>query len=413
MRRRIVCADDFERLARRRLPRPVFDAVAGGAGDESTIRFNRAGFEQVVLRPRALSGVSVVDASTTVLGQPVSMPLMLAPTGSTYMCDPAAEFALVRATGRAGTVFALSSAASSPCEDIAAAATGPLWYQLYPPRDRSAADQLLGRLEVSGYSVLCVTIDTPLPPRRDRDLRNGLNKPLRITPRLMLGAAAHPRWTARFLFGKSGADNRRSVFAGTRSLGNLSSMLSQLAPVTEDDLRWLRDRWRGKLVVKGVMRADEVPRLIGLGVDGIVVSNHGGRNLDSGQASILVLPEVIEAAGSAEVFVDGGIRRGTDVIKALGLGARACLIGRPYVWALGGGGEAGVDRLLEILREEIELAMAFSGCATVSDIDASVVRLRSLPSPAAGGEQPAEREADAIEQVLQSQDGESVGLLPS
>jgi isopentenyl diphosphate isomerase/L-lactate dehydrogenase-like FMN-dependent dehydrogenase len=190
-------------------------------------------------------------------------------------------------------------------------------------------------------------------------------------------------------------------------------MLSQLAPVTEADLCWLRERWRGKLVVKGVMRADEVPRLIGLGVDGIVVSNHGGRNLDSGQASILVLPEVIQAAGSAEVFVDGGIRRGTDVVKALGLGARACLIGRPYVWALGGGGEAGVDRLLDILREEIELAMAFSGCATVADIDASVVRLRGLASPVAGAGQHAEKEVEAIERVLQSQDGESVGLLPS
>jgi len=375
-RRRIVCADDFEERARRRLPRSVFDAIAGGAGDETTISSNRAGFDQVVLRPRALADVGSVDASTAVLGQRVSMPLILAPTGSTYMCDPVAEFAIVRATARAGTIFALSSLASSGFDDIQAAG-GPLWYQLYPPRDRSAAEERLTQLAASGCSVLCVTIDTPLPPRRDRDIRNGLTKPLRITPELMFGAAAHPRWAAKFLFGKSGVDNRRSVLAGTRGFRSLSDTLSQLAPVTKADLRWLRDRWRGKLVVKGVMRADEVPQIIDLGADGIVVSNHGGRNLDSGQSSILVLPEVVEAVdGRAEVFVDGGVRRGTDVIKALGLGARACLIGRPYVWALASGGEAGVDHLLRILQTEIELTMAFAGCATVSDIDATIVRLR-------------------------------------
>jgi isopentenyl diphosphate isomerase/L-lactate dehydrogenase-like FMN-dependent dehydrogenase len=400
-RRRIVSADDFERLAARRLPRSVFDAIAGGAGDETTIHSNRAGFEHVVLRPRALANVSAVDASTTILGQRVAMPLILAPTGSTYMCDPAAEFAIVRATGRADTIFALSSVASAGFEDLAAAAAGPLWYQWYPQRDRSAAAELLDRLEASGYPVLCVTIDTPLPPRRDRDIRNGLTKPLRITPELMLGAAAHPRWTAKFLFGKSGIDNRRSVFAGSRSVRMLSDTLSQLAPVTNDDLRWLRSRWRGKLVVKGVMRPDEVPEIIDLGADGIVVSNHGGRNLDSGQASILVLPEVVAAAaGRVEVLVDGGIRRGTDVIKALGLGARACLIGRPYVWALAAGGEAGVDHLLHILRTEIEHTMAFAGCATVSDIDATVVRMRGATPSATAPWRLAEAEAEGVEELL-------------
>jgi isopentenyl diphosphate isomerase/L-lactate dehydrogenase-like FMN-dependent dehydrogenase len=394
-RRRIVTADDFERLAGRRLPRSVFDAIAGGAGDETTIHSNRAGFQDIVLRPRALADVAAVDASTTILGQRVAMPLILAPTGSTYMCDPAAEFAIVRATARAHTIFALSSVASAGFEDLAAAAAGPLWYQWYPPRDRSAATELLSRLEASGYPVLCVTIDTPLPPRRDRDIRNGLTKPLRITPELMLGAATHPRWAAKFLFGRSGIENRRSVLAGRRSVQMLSDALSQLAPVTKDDLRWLRDQWRGKLVVKGVMRPDEVPQIIDLGADGIVVSNHGGRNLDSGQASILVLPEIVEAAdGRVEVFVDGGIRRGTDVIKALGLGARACLIGRPYVWALAGGGEAGVDHLLRILQTEIEHTMAFAGCATVSDVDATVVKMRGVASPTTESWRPAEPEPE-------------------
>jgi isopentenyl diphosphate isomerase/L-lactate dehydrogenase-like FMN-dependent dehydrogenase len=376
--RRIVTVDDFERIARRRLPRSVFDAIAGGAGDETTIRSNRAGFERIVLRPRALADVGTVDASTTVLGQPVPMPLILAPTGSAYMCDPAAEFAIVRAAQRARTIFALSSVASARFEDVAAATTGPLWYQLYPPTDRSATDEILGRVEASGYPVLCVTIDTPFAPRRDRDTRNGLTKPLRITPRLALGTVVRPRWMARFLFGKSGADNRRSVLAGTRAVAHLAGSVSRLAPVTADDLQWLRERWRGKLVVKGVMRADEVSQIIDLGADGIVVSNHGGRNLDSGEASILVLPEVVEAAnGRVEVFVDGGIRRGTDVIKAVGLGARACLVGRPYVWALASGGEAGVEHLLRMFQDEIESAMALSGCPTLADIDTTVVRMRS------------------------------------
>jgi isopentenyl diphosphate isomerase/L-lactate dehydrogenase-like FMN-dependent dehydrogenase len=234
-------------------------------------------------------------------------------------------------------------------------------------------------LKESGYAVLCVTIDTPAAPMRDRDVRNGLKKPLRITPGLALGAVGHPRWTAKFLFGKSGIENRRSLFAGTRAVRSLSDMLSQLAPVTASDLRWLRDQWDGKLVVKGVMRANEVSQLIDLGADGIIVSNHGGRNLDSGEASISVLPEVVDAVdGRVEVFVDGGIRRGTDVVKALGLGARACLLGRPYVFALASGGESGVDHLLQMMKAEIELAMAYCGCATITDIDRTVVRPRAV-----------------------------------
>jgi isopentenyl diphosphate isomerase/L-lactate dehydrogenase-like FMN-dependent dehydrogenase len=382
LRRRIVNADDFERLARRRLPRPVFDAIAGGAGDETTVRRNRAAFGDIVLRPRLLTDVTTVDTSTTVLGQQLSMPLLLAPTGSTYMCDPAAELAVVRATARVGTSFALSSVASTGFADAATAATGPLWYQLYPPRDRGVAEDVLGQLREHDYSVLCVTIDTPLAPLRDRDIRNGLKKPLRITPGLMAGAVARPRWAARFVFGRSGIEDRRSLFAGTRAVRSLSDMLSQLAPVTADDLRWLRERWDGKLVVKGVLRANEVPQLIDLGADAIVVSNHGGRNLDSGEASISVLPEVVAAAdGRVEVLVDGGVRRGTDVVKALGLGARACLIGRPYVWALAAGGETGVEHLLRILKKEVEVAMAFCGCTTVSDIDATVVRARAASWP--------------------------------
>jgi isopentenyl diphosphate isomerase/L-lactate dehydrogenase-like FMN-dependent dehydrogenase len=393
-----VNADDFEALARRRLPRSVFDAIAGGAGDETTVRVNRSAFENVVLRPRPLVDVSTVDTSTTVLGERISMPLMLAPTGSAYMCNPAAEFAIARATAKAGTIFALSSVASASLEDVAATTEGPLWYQLYPSGDRSAMAETLSRVEATGCRVLCVTIDTPQQPRRDRDVRNGLKKPLRTTPALVLGASVHPRWTVNFLVGRSGADHRRRIGAGQRTFQNLDESLSRLAPVTMGDLQWLRGRWRGRLVVKGVMRGDEVPQIIDLGVDGIVVSNHGGRNLDSGQATIEVLPEVVEAAGGrAEIFVDGGFRRGTDVVKALGLGARACLVGRPYAWALAAGGEAGVSQLLEIMKAEIELAMTFSGCAAVADIDASLVRRRAAgPVGSGASTEPQNRELNGV-----------------
>jgi isopentenyl diphosphate isomerase/L-lactate dehydrogenase-like FMN-dependent dehydrogenase len=381
---RVYSVDAMTARARRRLPRGVFDAIEGGAGDEVTLRANREALQRLYLRPRALADVSRRDLSTTVLGQPVRMPVLLAPCGMARMADSDAELAVARAAGRAGTIFAVSGASSYSLEEIARAATGPLWYQLYLPPERAVADALLARVERAGYGVVCVTIDTAVEITRERDIRNRLTLPLRITPQLIAGGATRPAWAKDFLLGRVGQAHRMHGFGGAvrTAYQNLVGTIENLVPVTHDDLAWLRERWPGRLVVKGVLRGEDCERMIALGVDGIVVSNHGGRTVDGLAPTIDVLPEVVEAAaGRAEVLIDGGFRRGTDVAKALALGARACLVGRPYMFGLAAGGEAGVDRVLAILAGELERAMALLGCATVADLDASIVRA----APAAVG----------------------------
>jgi isopentenyl diphosphate isomerase/L-lactate dehydrogenase-like FMN-dependent dehydrogenase len=371
-----ISVDEMRRQALRRLPRAVFDAIEGAAGDEITMRANREALEQIRLRPRALADVRTRDLSTTVLGQPVTMPVLLAPCGMARMADSEAELAVARSAQRAGTVFAISGASSYSLEDIAGAATGPLWYQLYLPPTRDGAAALIARVEHAGYPVLCVTVDTAVEITRERDVRNRLTLPIRPTPRLVLSGLSRPRWSKDFVLGKVGHGHSMHGFgrAVRTAYQNLAATIENLTPVTFDDLAWLRERWDGKLVVKGILRGDECERMVDLGVDGIVVSNHGGRTVDCVMPTIEALPEVVEAvAGRAEVFVDGGVRRGTDVVKALALGARACLVGRPYMYGLGAGGEAGVDRVLAILRAELERAMALLGCATVADIDGSIV----------------------------------------
>lgn len=369
------------------LPRAVFDAIDGGASDEITLRANRTAYERLWLRPRALADVSKRDLSTTALGQTISMPLMLAPCGFGRMANSQAELAVARAAGRAGTLFALSGSASYSPEDIAKVATGPRWYQLYLPTDRAATLVLLERIERAGYEVLCVTIDTPVTPKRERDYRNKLTMPLQFSPSLLMTGMSNPIWAKDFLLGKVGDRGAAGhLFGGVRTAyWNFAKTLRDVRPVTFADVRWLRAHWKGKLVIKGVMRGDECGEMVDAGVDGIVVSNHGGRNLDCVRATIDILPEVVAAVnGRVEVFVDGGIRRGTDVIKAIALGAQACLIGRPYLFGLAAGGEAGVTRVLEIFRNEIEHTMAMAGCATVDDIDASLVT-SATHEPASAG----------------------------
>jgi isopentenyl diphosphate isomerase/L-lactate dehydrogenase-like FMN-dependent dehydrogenase len=375
------------------LPRAVFDAIDGGASDEITLRANRTAFEKLWLRPRALADVSKRDLSTTALGTKISMPLMLAPCGFGRMANSQAELAVARAAGQAGTVFAISGSASYSPEDIAKVATGPLWYQMYLPGDRESTQALLDRVERAGYGVLCVTIDTPVTPKRERDYRNKLVMPLQFSPSLLMTGMSNPAWAKDFLMGRVGDRGAAGhIFGGVRTAyWNFAKTVRNVRPVTFADVRWLREHWKGKLVIKGVMRGDECPEMVEVGVDGIVVSNHGGRNLDCVRATIDILPEVLSAVGGrVEVFVDGGIRRGTDVVKAIALGAQACLIGRPYLFGLAAGGEAGVARVIEIFRNEIEHTMAMAGCATVGDIDSSLV---THPVAAAGGTSPAAREA--------------------
>jgi len=358
------------------LPRAVFDAIDGAAGDEITLRANRTAFDRIWLRPRALADVSTRNLSTTVLGQAISMPLMLAPCGFARMANSQAELAVARAAGKAGTLFAVSGSASYLVDEIARSATGPLWYQLYLPPKQSDAASLIDRVEAAGYGVLCITIDTAVTPKRERDYRNKLTVPLKMSPRLLWAGMSNPVWAKDFVMGNVGTRGvAPGVVGGARTAyWSFAKTVQSMRPVTMRDLERLRSRWKGKVVVKGIMRGDECGAIVDAGVDGIVVSNHGGRNLDCVRPSIQILPEVVDAVGGrAEVYVDSGIRRGTDVIKALALGARACLVGRPYMFGLAVGGEAGVSRVLEIFRNEIEHSMALMGCATVNDIDASMV----------------------------------------
>ena len=372
----IVNMADVRDRARRVLPRAVFDAIDGGATDEITLRENRAAFDRIWLRPRALADISHRDISTTVLGQRISMPLMLDPCALARVCNPEGEVAVARAAGDAGTIYAIASSSGRPLDQIVEAASSPLWYQLYMPSDRGTIDPLLNLIESAGFNALCLTIDSAVLHKRERDLHNHLTLPLRLSGRTMLAAASRPRWSFGYLVGGLSRGRRIEIGGGFRAVEAISRTVRDQAPVTFADVRWLRERWKGKLVLKGVMRAEECRQIVDLGVDGIVVSNHGGRVLDGTRATIDVLPEVVEAVdGRAEVFVDSGIRRGTDVVKALALGARACLIGRPYLFGLAAGGQAGVARVLEILRAEIEQTMALVGCSTLTDIDRRLVHL--------------------------------------
>jgi isopentenyl diphosphate isomerase/L-lactate dehydrogenase-like FMN-dependent dehydrogenase len=375
---RLINLADMEHAARRRLPSPIFDIIAGGAGDEVSLRANRRCFEDIRLRPRALVDVSERDLSTTILGVSSSMPIMLDPAGYQRMASSEAELAVARAAGSLGAHFVLSTVSSYPLEAVAEAATGPRWFQLYlPPGDANDAAELVKRAANAGYDALCLTVDTTMRALRERDVRNQFSLPLRPTARLVASCAARPRWSLDFILGGVARGTAAGFSQKMLSVKAAGSVLSStMRPVTEADFRLVRRLWDGPLVIKGVLRGDEAARLVSMGADGIVVSNHGGRQLDSVPATVQALPEVVEALnGRAQVFLDGGIRRGTDVVKALALGATAVLMGRPYVYGLAIGGEAGVRRALQIIRDETENAMGLLGCRNVAEVTRDCVRL--------------------------------------
>jgi L-lactate dehydrogenase (cytochrome) len=376
----LITIDDLRRRARRRLPRAVFDFIDGGAEDELTLRRNESALKQITLRPRVLVDTHARDQSVTVLGQRVSTPLILAPTGLCGMAAPRGEILSARASLNAGVIFTLSSMSAVTIEDTMAAVTGPHWFQLYVWRDRELTHSLVERAAAAGYRAMVVTVDVPVLGQRERDLRNGATIPPRVTlsnafdsvQKLgwLLGMARHPRIDFVNVA-------RRTDAQGPFALGPYVN--SQFDPsVTWSDLAWFRSIWTGPLVLKGIMSAEDARRSVEHGVDAIVVSNHGGRQLDGLPAAIEVLPEVVDAVeGRIEVLFDGGIRRGMDVVKALALGARACMIGRPYLYGLGASGQAGVERAVNILRSEIDRAQALLGRPTLGDLDRSVVRLPS------------------------------------
>ena len=368
---RLFNIDDVEAEALKRLPHPIYDLVAGGAADEVTLRANRDALEALMLRPRVLVHSGQRDLSTSVLGQKVELPVLLAPVGFQRMLHRDAELASARAAAARGTVFACNTISTFSLEDVFEAGEGPKWFQLYLPPDRGEADELISRVETAGYPVICLTVDLAASGLRERDRHNRITHPLTIGPRLAMSAIRRPRWLGDFLTGGVGrhtAPVPMSVNAAGKAVAKTTG------PVTMDDLEWLRSRWRGSLVVKGVLRGDDCPAILDRGVDGVVVSNHGGRQLDAAVATIDALPEVVDAVdGRAEVFVDGGFRRGTDVAKALALGARAVLIGKSFLYGLAAGGQSGVERVLDIFRSELDTALALLGCASVDDLNRSFV----------------------------------------
>ncbi len=372
---------DLRRLAKRRLPRAVFDYADGAAEDEVTARRNEAAFEDYELLPRVLRDVSSVDLSTTVLGTPVSMPVMLAPTGMTRLFHHDGETAAARAAHRAGVVYTLSSLSTVSIEDLAAASDGPRWFQIYVWKDRGLVREFFDRCRAAGYDALMLTVDMPVLGQRERDLRNGMTIPPALTLGSALDAALHPSWWWNFLT-KPRIGFANVAGKGDAGRGDLTALWTyintQFDPsVTWRDLEWMIGEWNGAFAVKGVLDPEDAARAASLGARGIVVSNHGGRQLDHSPASLDALPAVVEAvAGRAEVILDGGVRRGTDVAKALALGARACAIGRAYLYGIGAGGEQGVDRALELLRAELRRALALLGCASVTALGPEHVRRR-------------------------------------
>jgi isopentenyl diphosphate isomerase/L-lactate dehydrogenase-like FMN-dependent dehydrogenase len=369
--------EDVRRLARRSLPRLAFDFIEGGADAELTLRRNLEAFERRVLRPRYLVDVSRRDTSATLLGQQIEMPLLIAPTGMSRVAGPDGDLAGVRAAGQFGVPFVLSTMSSHSIEDVARAASGPLWFQLYLWRQREIGERLVGRAKAAGFEVLVVTVDVPVVGRRVRDVHNGFVFPPKLRPRNALDMVLHPRWLAGVPRTVRFANLvETAAGAGGRPLEHahlVNSLLSNPGASWADFSR-LRALWDGPLLVKGLLTAEDALLAVDCGADGVIVSNHGGRQLDGTPASLDALEEIVAAVGGrTEVLVDGGIRRGTDVVKALALGARACLIGRPWLYGLAAGGEAGVVRVLELLRDELDRALALLGRPTIDALDRTVL----------------------------------------
>jgi len=351
---------ELEELARGRLPRVVYDFIAGGATDEVTLRRARAVYESLLLRPRMFGGAAMPQLGTTVLGQPIALPVLVAPAGNHGSVHPDAEFATAAASADVGTIMAVSSGSTFSLEEISAKATGPLWFQQYLFRDSSFTLEMADRAARAGYRAICITVDAAIPPKRERNIRNPIPFP---TPANYLNLKPDD------VQGPTEADTAPGVL----------NLIDRASP---EALAELAAHTELPIVVKGILTAEDAKVAIANGASAVVVSNHGGRQIDTTVASIEALPEVVAAAEGAEVYLDGGIRRGGDIVKALSLGARAVFIGRPVFWGLAVDGAAGVRAVFEILREELTLDLAMCGVESVAEVPRSLVALRSpLESP--------------------------------
>jgi L-lactate dehydrogenase (cytochrome) len=358
---------DLRVLARRRTPRAVFDYVDGAAEDESSLRRSREAFARVEFAPRVLRDVSVVDTSATILGQRSELPLVFAPTGFTRMMHHEGEPAVARVAERVGVPYTLSTMSTTSIEAVAdAAPDGQRWFQLYLWRDRAASLDLVTRAAAAGYSALVLTVDTAVAGGRLRDVRNGLSIPPALTVRTFLDGAMHPGWWFNLL------STEPLAFASLSSSdGTVADLVNRMfdPSITMDDLVWLRGQWPGALVVKGITSVDDAREVVERGADAVVVSNHGGRQLDRSATPLEVLPRIVDAVGAqAEVYVDGGILTGADIVAAVALGADACLVGRAYLYGLMAGGQVGVQRAADILSDEIRRTMQLLGTASLAEL---------------------------------------------
>lgn len=376
-----VNIDDLRQAARRRLPDVVYDYVAGGAEDEATLHANRAAFQEVAFRPRILVGGDV-DASCTIFGQRYSAPFLIGPTGLNGLLWPDGDLCLARAAAAGGVGFTLSTASNTSLEQVAREVEGPKWFQLYPWGKPDFSARLLQRAVEAGYSAVMLTVDSLVPGKRERDLRHGFAHQIRFSPRIVADGLLHPRWLMS-VWMRSGMPRLENLAdfmpAGATASEMADFSRQQRNPFFDwEDVKRIRDAWKGPLILKGVLCAEDALKARSLGVDGIVVSNHGGRQLDGAPAAISVLTEVVGALdGNITVMIDGGFRRGTDVAKALALGASAVLLGRATLYGLAAYGEAGVARALEIFQDELVRTMRLLGRNRIGDLSPECLAART------------------------------------
>ena len=374
---KITCIEDLRLLAKRRVPRMFYDYADSGAWTEGTYRANETDFAKVKLRQRVAVDMTNRSLASDMIGQPVTMPVALAPTGLTGMQHADGEILAAKAAAKAGVPFTLSTMSICSIEDIAANTDKPFWFQLYVMRDRDFIERLIDRAKAAGCSALMLTLDLQILGQRHKDIRNGLSAPPKPTIANMINLATKPRWCLQML------DTPRRTFGNivghAKGVGDLSSLSSwtaeQFDPQLDwDDVQWIKDQWGGKLILKGILDPEDAELAVKSGADALIVSNHGGRQLDGALSSIEALPAIVDAVGGrTEILFDGGIRSGQDVIKALALGAHGTFIGRAFLYGLGAMGEAGVTRCLDIIRKELDVTMALCGKRDINTIDENIL----------------------------------------
>jgi L-lactate dehydrogenase (cytochrome) len=379
---RAANVDDLRRIARRRLPRGVFDYIDGAAEDELTMARNSAAFRNLEFRPRVLRNVAEIDTSTTLLGRPLAFPLVLAPTGFTRMVEPQGELAVARSAAGADLPYTLSTMGTRSIEEVAAVCSGSKWFQVYVWRDRSLVKDMIQRAAAAGYEAIMITVDTAVLGNRERDVRRGFSLPPKIGLDTIIDGLVHFGWTWSFIQAEPIAFANvigKSVEDGSDPVSLADFINTQFdARLSWDDIEWFRSVWSGPIVLKGIQTVEDACLAADAGVQAVVLSNHGGRQLDGAPPPLELVAPVAEAVGDRiEILCDGGVRRGSDIVKAVALGARACLIGRAYLYALGAGGERGVDHLLAQIRDGFRRTMALTGTTSVADLTPDLVRWRS------------------------------------